>query len=128
VDVIVDSSGWIDFLAGRPAAAVQEAIDIGSVVLPPLVIAELLSGNLSADQRTAVGELLQDFPLHETPLLHWMDVGELRRFLGARGVNVTIPDAHVAQCAIDRRAVIVSGDDIFTRIAKHTSLRLESAP
>jgi predicted nucleic acid-binding protein len=124
VDVIVDSSGWIDFLSGRPAAAVQDAIATGRVVLPPLVVAELLSGNLAPYQRAAVGELLQDFPLHETPLLHWMNVGELRRSLATHGVNVTIPDAHVAQCAIDRRAMLYSGDEIFTRIARHTPLRI----
>jgi predicted nucleic acid-binding protein len=124
VDVIVDSSGWIDFLGGEPVAVIQDAIAAGSVVLPPLVIAELLSGNLGLHQRAFVGELLQDFPLHDTPLQHWMSVGELRRLLASKGLNVTIPDAHVAQCAIDRGAVLYSGDDIFTRIAHHTSLRL----
>ncbi|HEY0158313.1 MAG TPA: hypothetical protein VGF28_13610 [Thermoanaerobaculia bacterium] len=58
------------------------------------------------------------------PLEHWMNVGALRRLLASKGVNVTVPDAHVAQCALDRDAVLYSGDVIFARIAKHTSLRL----
>lgn len=124
MDVIVDSSAWIDFLLGRPAAAVDAAIADGSVILSPLVIAELLSGNITPRQREAVGELLQDFPLHRTPLAHWMSVGALRRMLAARGVNVTIPDAHVAQCALDLDATLLSRDEIFARIATHTSLRL----
>jgi predicted nucleic acid-binding protein len=44
--------------------------------------------------------------------------------LATRGVNVTIADAHVAQCALDRGATLVARDDIFPLIATHTSLRL----
>lgn len=93
-------------------------------MLAPLVIAELLSGDISLRQREMIGELLQEFPHHATPLEHWMLVGELRRMLAAHGVNVTIPDAHVAQCALDRDATLLSRDHIFPRIARHTSLRL----
>src|SRR5205085_10796471 len=42
------------------------------------------------------------FRSHETPLEHWINVGNLRRALRQAGVSVTIPDAHVAQCALDR--------------------------
>jgi hypothetical protein len=125
VDVIVDSSVWIDVLAGERIAAIINAMTNGTLVLTPIVIAELLSGDLSASHRTLIGELLQDFVLHPSDLGHWMRVGELRRFLASRGVNVTIADAHVAQCALDRGAVLLSRDDIFARIAKHTSLRLQ---
>jgi predicted nucleic acid-binding protein len=88
----------------------------------PVVACE--EAEVGLHQRTFIGELLQDFPLHDTPLEHWMNVGELRRLLASKGLNVTISDAHVAQCAIDRNAVLYSGDEIFTRIAHHTSLRL----
>lgn len=94
------------------------------VVIPPLVIAELLAGQNSPAQLTAIGELLQEFSLHETPLAHWIDVGFLRRLLRANGINATIPDTHVAQCALDLDAILLTGDAIFTRIAIHTPLRL----
>jgi predicted nucleic acid-binding protein len=124
VDVIVDSSAWIDFLIGRPAVEVDAAIAEGSVVLPPLVIAELLSGDITPRQREMIGELLQEFSHHATPLEHWMLVGALRRRLAVHGVNVTIPDAHVAQCALDRDAILLSRDHIFLRIADHIPLRI----
>jgi len=124
VDVIVDSSVWVDALAGETIAELERAIADNAIVLSPLVIAEVLSGETTPRTREAVGQLLQDYPLHETPLGHWMEVGELRRLLRAKGVNVTIPDAHIAQCALDRDAVLYTRDDIFVLIAKHTSLRL----
>ena len=122
--VIVDSSVWIDYLLGHRIAELEEATVHGDVVLPPLVIAELLSGETTIPQRIAIGELLQDYDLHPTPLEHWMRVGDIRRRLRRRGLNVSLPDAHVAQCALDLDATLLTRDDIFLRIAKHTSLRV----
>lgn len=96
----------------------------GTLVLAPLVIAEVLSGNNTPRQREAIGDLLQEFPLHPTPLSHWMALGALRLALRHHGINVTIPDAHVAQCALDLDATLLTRDDIFLRISAHTSLRL----
>lgn len=123
--VIVDTSAWIDFLNGEPAVQVRRAMAEETVVLAPLSVAELLSGHNTPAQRVAIGELLQDFSLHVTPLRHWMDLGNLRRVLSARGINATIPDAHVAQCAIDLGALLLTRDDVFLHIAAHTTLRLD---
>lgn len=99
-------------------------MDAGEIVMSPIVVAELLSAAASPLERERIGDLLQEFVLHRTPLEHWMDCGELRRILAQKGVNVTIPDAHVAQCALDLGAVLYSGDGIFGEIAKHTHLRV----
>jgi predicted nucleic acid-binding protein len=67
---------------------------------------------------------VRELPVHETPLEHWIKVGELRRAARDRGLSVSTPDAHVAQCAIDRDAILLSKDSIFTRLASMTPLRL----
>jgi len=125
VAVVVDSSVLIDVLLGEQIAAVHRALSEATLVLSPLVIAEVLSGDLTPQQREMIGELLQDYVLHPTPLEHWMNVGNLRRLLRSRGINATIPDAHVAQCAIDLDALLLTRDDVFLRIAEHTTLRLD---
>jgi predicted nucleic acid-binding protein len=124
VAVIVDSSIWIDALVRGIPPELHQVMADERMVLSPLVIAEILSGNINASQRQLVGELLQDFPLHPTPLAHWIDVGNLRRMLRTHGINATIPDAHVAQCALDLHATLLTRDEIFSRIASHTTLRL----
>ena len=121
--VVVDTSVWIDFFAGEPSEHLEEALSSGAAIIPPIVVAELVSGT-AAHQRSAIGELLQDAPVSETPLDHWIRVGDLRRELARKGVSVTVPDAHVAQCALDRDAVLLTRDAIFAQIARHTSLRL----
>lgn len=122
--VVADTSAWIDFFAGRPAHALEDALAQGLVVLPPLVVAELISGAHRPRDRTAIARLLNDLPLHETPLAHWIRVGELRRRLRERGLSVSTPDAHVAQCALDRDAVLLSSDAVLARIARSVGLRL----
>jgi len=124
--VVADTSAWIDFFAGRPAHALEDALAQGLVVLPPLVVAELVSGAHRARDRAAIARLVDDLPLHETSLAHWIRVGELRRRLRERGISVSTPDAHVAQCALDRDAVLLSTDAVFTRIARSAGLRLAS--
>jgi predicted nucleic acid-binding protein len=124
--VVVDTSVWIDFFGGQHADAVEEALAHGVVIVPPIVVAELVSGVRSPEERTKIGELLQDAPVHDTPLDHWIRVGDLRRTLARKGVTVTVPDAHVAQCALDHDAVLLARDEVFALIAKHTALRLRN--
>jgi hypothetical protein len=52
-------------------------------------------------------------------------VGELRRAAHDRGLSVSTPDAHVAQCAIDLDAVLLARDGIFARLARVSTLRLK---
>jgi predicted nucleic acid-binding protein len=124
--VVVDTSALVDWFAGKEDSLLENALAQGTVVLPPIVVAEVVSGATRAEQRLALGELLQDLTVHETPLEHWIAVGDLRRQLKRRGLNVSTPDAHVAQCALERDAVLVTRDAVFTQIARHVKLRLAS--
>ena len=120
MSVVVDTSVWIDFFAGVPAAALEEALAASAVVLPPIVVAELVSGARTERERATIRELVDDLPLHETPRQHWVRVGELRRALHSRGVSISTPDAHVAQCALDLDAVLLTRDEVFARAAAVT--------
>lgn len=122
--VVVDTSVLIDYLTYVPSSSFEQAMSDGSLVIPPLVVAEAVTGASTLEQRRAMGELLQDAPTHPTPLQHWIDVGNLRRLLASKGLNVTLPDAHVAQCALDLNAELLSRDTVFAHIAKHVALRI----
>ena len=125
--VVADTSVWVDFLAGRPAAGLEDALAQGLVVLPPVVVAELISGAHRLRDRAAIADLVKEMPLHETPLDHWIRVGDLRRQLREKGVAVSTPDAHVAQCALDRDALLLSSDAVFPRIARVVRLRVQAS-
>jgi predicted nucleic acid-binding protein len=122
--LIVDTSAWIDFFGGESIPLLEDALALGAVVLPPIVVAELVSGVRREPDRAALVDLLEDLPIHETPREHWNRVGELRRRMIEEGNPISTPDAHVAQCALDRDAPLLSRDRAFSRIARHTPLRL----
>lgn len=122
--VVADTSIWIDFLGGLPVPLLEDALAQGVVVLPPIVIAELVSGARRAADGRAIRDLVRELPVHDTPIEHWIRVGELRRRARDRGLSVSTPDAHVAQCALDRDAVLLTGDAIFSRLASVAPLRV----
>jgi tRNA(fMet)-specific endonuclease VapC len=122
--LVADTSVWIDFFNGRPVPALEAGLAEGTVALPPLVVAELVSGARKEKERAAVIDLVEDLAVHETPLEHWVQVGELRRRLADEGLAVSTPDAHVAQCALDRGALLLARDAVFEKIARRTTLRL----
>ena len=97
---------------------------MSGVVVDTSVWIELVSGARVARDRAAIADLTRQLTLHDTPLDHWIRVGELRRSLKARGISASTPDAHVAQCALDRRALLLSRDAIFPKIARHCELRV----
>ena len=122
--VVVDTSAWIEFFAGRPIEPLDDALRLGSVVVSPIVAAELVSGVRLPRDRQALIELLQALPWHPTPIPHWIAVGDLRATLQRRGLTVSTPDAHVAQCALDLDAELLSRDTVFGKIARYSSLRV----
>jgi predicted nucleic acid-binding protein len=122
--VVADTSVWVDFLAGGDVPLLVDALAQTTVVLPPIVVAELMSGARRRRDRAAIADLVRDLPLHETPVEHWLRVGELRRTLQGLGLSVSTPDAHVAQCALDRSALLLSRDAVFRRITQYCTLRV----
>jgi len=123
---VVDTSAWVDFFAGRPVQGLAEALESGIVALPPVVVAELVSGARREEQRRAIADLVADLPICDTPLTHWIAVGELRRSAAEQGIAVSTPDAHVARCALDRGAILLSRDKVFGRIATLSELEVWS--
>ncbi len=124
--LVIDTSSWISYFAGRGPDWIEDALGESRVHLPPMVAAELLSGPMTARQRDALKSLLADLPLCPTDLQHWFRVGKLRNRLLAKGLAVTTPDAHIAQCALDLVAELLTEDAIFTLIARHHPLHLTS--
>ena len=93
--------------------------------MTPIVATELVSGAHRSRERLLITFMFDDLDLHETPLEHWIAVGDLRRHLRSNGVTVSVPDAHVAQCAIERDATLLARDAIFVSIAACVPLRVD---
>lgn len=124
--VVADTSEWIEYLAGRHTPLFEHCLENQSIVVPPVVVTELTSGARSREERMVLEDLLMDLPMHENDFMHWARVGELRQTLRTKGLSIGAIDAHVAQCALDRDAPLLTRDAVFLKIAAHTRLRLAS--
>ncbi len=122
--LVIDTSSWIGILAGGAPEGVQRALRAGRVVLPPVVAAELLSGRMPPRRRAELRQALHGLLPFPADLAHWFRVGDLRAELAARGVTLSVPDAHVAQCALDLDGELMTEDGIFGLVARHAPLRL----
>ena len=122
--LVVDTSSWISYFAGKGSPLVDEALAEGRVLLSPVVAAELLSGTLRRNEQSELQDLLEGLELCRCDLDHWLRVGRLRALLRKSGLSVSTPDAHVAQCALDAGAVLLSEDRVFEQVAARTALRL----
>lgn len=105
---------------------IDSALMEGRVVLPPVVVAELMSAQLTQKQEKELVAFLDDLPLCEVSMQHWIATGKTRALLAKKGLNVSTPDCHVAQCALDVNGFVISEDKIFQKMAKYLPFRLVS--
>ena len=105
------------------------ALKEGRVHLPPIVVAELMSGQMRSAQRLKLKQFVRELEFCNCDLDHWERVAALREHLAHNGMAVSTPDTHVAQCcldlkALDNRVDLLTQDQIFTKIAKFCDLTL----
>lgn len=122
--LVIDTSIWVEYFRGQSLPLIDQALQDGTVALPVLVAAELLSGTHRPAEITALRDFLSCLRPHGTEMSHWYRVGALRATLQRQGLHISTPDAHVAQCALDLHAGLYAHDHIFPHIAKTTGLRL----
>ncbi len=125
-DLVIDTSSWSLYFRGHGSVLIERALAAGRVHLPVVVAAELLSAKLTERRRADLQALLLDLPTAGSALDHWFRVGQLRGQLSGKGIAVSTPDAHIAQCALDLDADLLTEDRIFSTIARHVPLRLAS--
>lgn len=124
--LVVDTSVWIDYFNRLdPDPELDLGLKEGRVYLSPIVAAEILSSRLSGHDRKAMIEFLKELPLCDSGFDHWARVGELRARLSAQGINLSTPDAHVAQCALDLEGYLYTRDGVFQIAAGPLQLRLK---
>lgn len=103
---------------------IDSALKEGRLYLSPIVASELLSGSLSSKEKKSLIDFLSDLPLCPILLDHWIRVGDLRAKLISKGVKLSTPDAHIAQCSLDLEGYLFTEDKIFEKIAPYVDLKM----
>lgn len=122
--IAADSSVVIAYLQNASSPAViklEEALNTFSVVLPPLVVAEILNDpRLSLEVETKILRL----PQLEIRKDYWQRVGKLRAQILAKGLKARIADTQIAQSCIDHDVPLLTIDNDFRHFAQYGGLKL----
>lgn len=127
--VLVDTTVWIDFFAGRNESHVmslQELIETEEdLSLCGVILAEILQGIRSDAEFLKTKEYLGD--LIFLPMRHttFVQAAEIYRSLRKKGVTIRKPvDCMIASVAIEFNTQLLHNDRDFNNIAKHSKLRI----
>ncbi|RYZ95347.1 MAG: type II toxin-antitoxin system VapC family toxin [Proteobacteria bacterium] len=111
--LIADTSAWIAYFGGEEVPLLEASLTAGLVLLPALVATELLGNRLTKKDRFDLEQVLGAVPSVGLDAKHFVRAGRLKGELADHGLAISARDAHVIQCAIDRRALILSRDPLY---------------
>ncbi|MBI4199157.1 MAG: PIN domain-containing protein [Chloroflexi bacterium] len=119
--VIVDTSVWVDYLRGRNsgrATPLAELINQRQAILCGIVLAEILNGVRSPQERLHLNDLLNALPYRETSRHTWLRAGELAHSLRSQGFPTPLSDLILAALALEHRCALLTYDRHFHRIPR----------
>ena len=126
--IVVDTAVWADWFNGvesPPVRRLDQALDRQDAGLVPVVLTEVLQGFRADSDFVRVRSLLLRLPLLALDADGHVEAARLYRRLRSRGVTIrgTI-DCIIAQTCITVGLELLSTDQDFANIARHTPLRL----
>lgn len=100
VNVLIDSSVWIDFLRQAPGEAdLEQAIREGRAAICPVIWVELWSGARGRREQAALRELCGLCQSLEVDKETWNRAAELRRAAKQKGLHCPLADVLIVACA-----------------------------
>jgi predicted nucleic acid-binding protein len=119
-----DTSCWVPYLAGQPgndAKLIDQHLQQHSIVMCPVVLAELLSDPFRS---LKAKENLLLIPLLDVKFEFWQRAGLTRAELLKHRVKPKLTDTLIAQFCIDHKLALHTRDTDFRPFAKHAGLQL----
>lgn len=122
---MADASAWIAYFSGEPSELLEAGLAAGLVAVPALVRTELLGNSLEKRDRRSLEQVLDGLPTLGLDPGHFSRAGALKARLEGEGIALSARDAHILQCALDRRAVLVSRDPLFRTLELSTGVKVQ---
>ena len=127
--ILVDTSVWIDFFAGRDlphVAKLEQAIlDSEDLALSGIILTEILQGIPDDATYRRVRRYLSALIMLPMPESVFVRAAELYRKLRKQGITIRkTNDCIIAATALEHQCQPLHNDKDFVPIAKHSSLKI----
>ena len=126
--IVVDTTVWADWFNGTDSPQVDrldQALDRQDAGLVPVILTEVLQGFRSEPDFERARALLVQLPALTLDIEGHASAARLFRRLRSKGVTVRgAIDCIIAQTCIAAGVALLSADQDFVGIARHTPLRL----
>ena len=122
--IAIDTSSLIAYLRGEEGSDVESVDDVfrmQQAVLPPVVLAEILS-DPKLDR--AVAGLIRGIPLLEIHEGYWERAATVRAKILSQGLRARLADTLIAQSCLDHKTPLITRDSDLRHFAKHGALVL----
>ena len=124
--IAVDTSSMIAFFQGdegKDVRILRENIEVGNIVLPPLVLTELLSDHKLPIE---ISKILTELPILKIKNGYWERAGKLRAKILAKKLKARVADTLIAQSCLDNKVGLITRDSDFKKFAQVVNLKLIS--
>jgi hypothetical protein len=127
--ILVDTSVWIDFFAGRDLPHVakleQSILDNEDLALSGIILTEILQGIPDDATYRRVRRYLSVLIMLPMPESVFVRAAELYRKLRKQGITIRkTNDCIIAATALEHHCQLLHNDKDFAAIAKHYSLKV----
>src|SRR5229473_4653682 len=115
--IAADTSSMVAYLSGQPGTDIEvldRALELHLAVLPPVVIAEILSDPALSGEAATFVRSLPRLEIHDG---YWERAGLLRRRVLGRKLKARLGDALVAQSCLDHKTSLITRDRDFRHFA-----------
>jgi predicted nucleic acid-binding protein len=118
--VIADTSVWISFFSqpdSNEKRILELLVDRGEIAMVGVVLAELLQGGRSADERNLLEDVLLALPYLEAGQHTWIRAGEISTRLLRKGITLSMSDLLIAALALEHDCAVYSLDNDFKKVS-----------
>lgn len=127
--ILVDTTVWIDFFAGRlrpHVATLEQFLRTGEdICICGIVLAEVLQGIRSDSEYTRTKDYFESLVFLSMTHDTFLHSSQMYRGLRKKGITIRTPlDCMIASVAIEHAVPLLHNDRDFDKIANHTSLEV----
>ena len=122
--VAADTSSLVAFLSGesgKDVDLIDNFLDAGTIMLPPVVITEILS---DPKLPSNLVKFLEKIPLLTISQGYWKRAARLRSKIISKSLKCRLGDALISQSCIDNQVPLITRDKDFRHFLKYGDLEL----